>query len=185
MLVLFAHSGTGSTVATVHRGDGVILQLPGYDRKYRVPHDLAHFATERALGMSAGVFGAIAAGGVFSNMRLISGKPRHDAAQRSRQLLDEHKRMLTTAELLAGVVHRAVESDEAERAPALVREAWVSFDGTDFPWTDAQVSDAVTALLELAVEWEAHGAVRATWPDDLVAPMPVPHGVKRGRRGRT
>ncbi|MEU4692869.1 hypothetical protein [Actinoplanes sp. NPDC023714] len=185
MLVLFAHSGTGSTVATVHRGDGVVLQLPGYDRKHRVPHDLAHFATERALGLTAGVFGAIAAGGVFANMRLVSGKPRHDAALRSRRLLEAHKRALTMAELIAGVVHRAVEEDEAGRAPVLVREAWVSFDGTECPWTDAQVTEAVTTLAELAEEWEAHGAVRATWPDDLVAPMPEAHGVKRGRRGRT
>ncbi|MEU8244199.1 hypothetical protein AB0C07_38595 [Actinoplanes missouriensis] len=185
MLVLFAHSGTGSTVATVHRGDGVVLQLPGYDRKYRVPHDLAHFATERALGMSAGVFGAIAAGGVFSNMRLVSGKPRHDAAQRSRQLLDANKRALTMAELLAGVVHRAVEEDEADRVTALVRDAWISFDGSDFPWSDEQVTEAAVTLAELAAEWEALGTVKAMWPDDLVAPMPVPHGVKRGRRGRT
>ncbi|WP_433825231.1 hypothetical protein ACQP2E_24230 [Actinoplanes sp. CA-015351] len=185
MLVLFAHSGTGSTVATVHRGDGVVLQLPGYDRKHRVPHDLAHFATERTLGLSDGVFGAIAAGGVFSNMKLISGKPRHDAALRSKLLLEAHKRSLTTAELLAGVVHQAVEDGDAGRVTALVRDAWTSFDGGDLPWPDEQVTQAAAELGELAVEWEALGAVRAVWPDDLVAPMPVPHGVRRGRRGRT
>jgi hypothetical protein len=185
MLVLFAHSGSGSTVATLHRGDGVVLQLPGYDRRYRVPHDLAHFATERALGMNAGVFGAIAGGGVFANMRLVGGRPRHDAAQRSRLLLDAHKRTLTLAEMMAGVVHRAVEADQGELVPALVREAWSSYDGSAVPWTDAQIGSAVTGLLDLAGEWEAHGAVRATWPEDLVAPMPEPHGVRRGRRGRT
>ncbi|WP_229072598.1 hypothetical protein [Actinoplanes sp. DH11] len=185
MLVLFARSGTGSTIATVHRGDGVVLQLPGYDRKHRVPHDLAHFATERALGMPAGVFGTIAAGAVFGNMRLVSGRPRHDAAQRSRLLLDAHKRDLTMAEVVAGVVHRAVEQDDTYRVPALVREAWVSYDGSGCPWSEEQAAAAADALTAMAVEWEAHGSLRAVWPDDLVAPMPEPHGVRRGRRGRT
>lgn len=45
----------------VHRDDGVVLLLPGYDRKWRVPHDLAHLTTERALGLTDGVFGSLAA----------------------------------------------------------------------------------------------------------------------------
>ena len=185
MLVVFTHSTTGSTVATVHRSDGVIFQLPGFDRKYRVPHDLAHFVTERTLGMSGGVFGSIAAGGVFDNMRLVSGKPRHDAAARSKRLLEANKRTLGMAELLAGVVHRAVEEDDTGQAAVWVRKSWGSLEEGECPWTDAQVNEAVAALVDLAGEWEAQGTLRVTWPDSLVAPMPVPHGVKRGRRGRT
>ncbi|MFC7531085.1 hypothetical protein [Actinoplanes sp. GCM10030250] len=185
MLVVFAHSTTGSTVATVHRADGVVLQLPGYDRKYRVPHDLAHFATERSLGMSGGVFGSIAAGGVFSNMRLLSGKPRHDAAARSKLLLEANKRTLGLAEVIAGVVHRAVEEEETAQAVTWARKAHGAMAEGDFPWTDDQVRQAVQDLVELTVDWEAQGGLRLAWPEQLIAPMPVPHGVKRGRRGRT
>jgi hypothetical protein len=185
MLVVFAHSTTGSTVATVHRGDGVVLQLPGFDRRYRVPHDLAHFATERSLQMSGGVFGSIAGGGVFDTMKLVSGKPRHDAAARSKRLLEANKRTLGMAELLAGVVHRAVEHDEAEQAAVWARKSYGVLEEGASPWTDAQVDAAVAALGELAVEWEAQGTVRVTWPEHLVAAVPVPHGVRRGRRGRT
>ncbi|MEV6303646.1 hypothetical protein AB0M02_29840 [Actinoplanes sp. NPDC051861] len=185
MLVVFAHSNTGSTVATVHRSDGVVLQLPGFDRKYRVPHDLAHFATERSLGMAGGVFGSIAGGGVFSNMRVLSGKQRHDAAARSKRLLDANKRTLTMAEVLAGVVHRVVEDDEAAKAPVLCRNAWGVIDPGEFPWADEQIAQAIRDLVEMSVDWEATGTVRVTWPESLVAPMPAPQGVKRGRRGRS
>jgi len=47
MLITFTRALSGSTLATIRRGDGVVLELPGYDRKYRVPHDLAHAVTER------------------------------------------------------------------------------------------------------------------------------------------
>ncbi|KUL23361.1 hypothetical protein ADL15_46630 [Actinoplanes awajinensis subsp. mycoplanecinus] len=185
MQVVFVHGPTGSTVVTVHRADGVSLVLPGYDRKHRVPHDLAHFATERALEMSGGVFGAIAAGGVFGNMRVVGGKPRHDAAARSKLLLDAHRETLTRAEVLAGVVHRAVEEDAAEQAHLLVRTAWRDLATEPFPWSDDHVHEAVRTLDELSVEWEATGTVRVIWPDHLVATLPEARGVRRGRRGRT
>ncbi len=185
MHVVFVRGPTGSTVATVHRADGVSLLLPGYDRKFRVPHDLAHYATERALAMSGGVFGAIAAGGVFDNMRVVAGRPRHDAALRSKRVLDAHRETLTMAELLSGVVHHAVEDGTAGQAPALVRNAWHSLGTDPFPWTDDHVEQAVHTLTELTVEWEARGTVKVTWPDNLVARLPESRGIRRGRRGRT
>ncbi|BCJ40265.1 hypothetical protein GCM10010168_31230 [Actinoplanes ianthinogenes] len=184
MHVVFVRGSTGSAVATVHRADGVSLQLPGYDRKHKVPHDFAHYATERALEMSGGVFGAIAGGGVFADMRVVGGKPRHDAAARSKRLLDAHRETLSLAELLAGVVHRAVEDGSTEKTPAMVRDAWQSMGTGPFPWTDEHVEDAVRILTELTGEWEAQGTVRVTWPDHLTAPLPEQPGIKRGRRGR-
>ena len=185
MQVVFAHGLTGSTVATLHRSDGVVLELPGYDRKWLVPHDLAHFATERALGMPGGVFGSIAAGGVFANMRVLRGRPRHDAAQRSKRLLDANKRTLTLAEVVAGLVHRAVEEDRTADVCRQVRHAWDAVGDGPFPWADEPVRAAADALDELLVEWESRGTVRAVWPERLTAPAPEPHGVRRGRRGRT
>jgi hypothetical protein len=38
MLIEFTRSSGGSTVATIHRSDGVVLELRGYDRKFRIPH---------------------------------------------------------------------------------------------------------------------------------------------------
>jgi hypothetical protein len=182
MQILFAHSTIGSAVATVHRDDGVVLQIPAHDRQHRVPHELACFATERCLGMTGGVFGSIAAGGVFPHMRLLSGKPRHDAAARSKRLLDANKRTLGLAELIADVVHRAVEQGDTTKVPVLARDAWSVLDSGPFPWTDEQVNEAVQDLLELTEEWEGQGAVRVTWPERLVAAVPAQRESKKGRR---
>ena len=183
MLITFARALSGSTLATIRRGDGVVLELPGYDRKYRVPHDLAHAVTERELGMAGGVFGSIAGGGVFDNMRVVAGRPRHDAAERSKRLLAANKQSLGVAEILAGVVHDAVEHDETatmERA----RRSWGVFSTEPLPWSGQQVAAAVAALRELGVEFEATGKVVLTWPDRLTSPMPAMAGTRRGRRGR-
>jgi hypothetical protein len=183
MLITFARALSGSTLATIRRADGVVLELPGYDRKYRVPHDLAHAVTERELGMPGGVFGSIAGGGVFDNMRVVAGRPRHDAAERSKRLLAANKQSLGVAEVLAGVVHDAVELGEQstlERA----RRSWGVFSTEPLPWSDEQIAGAVAMLAELAVEYQAHGKVVFTWPDRLTSPVPVMAGAKRGRRGR-
>lgn len=107
MLVVFCSHPWGGCLTVLHRDDGVVLELSPVSRKWRVPHDMAHVATERALGISDGVFGTLAAGGVFGNMRVARGRPRHDAAARSARLLSENSRSLSTAEMLAGAMHAA------------------------------------------------------------------------------
>ncbi|MCU7727020.1 hypothetical protein ODJ79_25105 [Actinoplanes sp. KI2] len=183
MLITFARGLSGSTLATIRRGDGVVLELPGYDRRYRVPHDLAHAVTERELGMAGGVFGSIAGGGVFDNMRVVSGRPRHDAAERSKRLLAANKRSLGIAEILAGVVHDAVEHDATSTMERL-RRSWGVFSTEPLPWSAEEVAAAVAMLGELAVDFEATGKVVFTWPDRLTSPMPATVGTRRGRRGR-
>jgi len=135
MLITFARGASGSTVAAIHRRDGVVLELPGYDRKHLVPHDLAHAVTESALGMDRGVFGSIAGGGVFANMRVVTGRPRHDAADRSRRLLAANKSTLGIAEVLAGVIHDAVEHEDPAAVLDRARRSWGVFSAAPLPWT--------------------------------------------------
>jgi hypothetical protein len=185
MQVTFARGATGSTLATIRRRDGVVVELPGYDRKYRVPHDLAHFATEWHLGLSGGVFGSIASGGMFSNVRVVDGRPRHDAAARSKRVLDGNKRTLGLAEVMAGVVHDAVEHGRERTALADARRTWGTWSTDPFPWTEQQFADAIRRLTELAAAYQRDGVVRVDWPDSLSNPAPSGSpGVKRGRRGR-
>ncbi len=108
----------------VRRDDGVVLVLPGQDRKWRIPHDLAHLVTERELRLAHGLFGSIAAGAVFEGMRVVSGRPRHDARARSQQLLKTNARALTVAEVLAGVIHEAAEYERHNRLQSTAEEAW-------------------------------------------------------------
>jgi hypothetical protein len=184
MLVTFVRTETGTTLATIRRGDGVVVELPGYDRKHRVPHDLAHVVTERQLGLSGGVFGSIAGGGMFANMRVVAGRPRHDARTRSERLLDANKRTLGLAEVMAGVVHDAVEHHTEPVAAARARRTWASRCTGPFPWADEQVIDAVRRLAELSAVYRRDGTVSVDWPDRLANPVPPASGIKRGRRGR-
>jgi hypothetical protein len=184
MLITFARDGRGSTVATIHRGDSVVLELPGYDRKYRVPHDLAHAVTESELGMAEGVFGSIAGGGVFGNMRVVAGRPRHDAADRSRRLLAANKRALGVAEMLAGVVHAAVEHGRTAAIEGDARRAWGMFGTEPFPWTTLTLTAAVDRLAALTTGFARTGELTFTWPDRLTSRVPAPAPTHRGRRGR-
>jgi hypothetical protein len=183
MLVTFTRAASGSTLAVIRRGDGVVLELPGYDRRHRTPHDLAHAVTERELGLAGGLFGSIAGGAVFANMRVVGGRPRHDAAARSRRLLRANRATLGTAEVLAGVVHDAAEHGTGDAAPAAARRAWAAFNADPFPWAAEQVTGAVWRLAELAAAYRRTGAVSLDWPDTLCRPVPAPPAVRRGRPG--
>jgi hypothetical protein len=184
MLIRFTRAASGSTLATIHRRDGVVVELPGYDRKYRVPHDLAHVVAERELRLSGGVFGSIASGAMFSNMRVVQGRPRHDATERSKRLLHGNRRVLGLAEVVAAVVQDAVVRGAGDRVAAEARRTWASVSADPCPWTDRQLAEVVRQLAALTAEFVRRGQVEVCWPDALSGTVPDRPGIKRGRRGR-
>jgi hypothetical protein len=154
----------GGYAALIHRTDGVTVRLPGFDRKWRVPHDLAHLVAERELGLARGVFGCIAAGAMFSNMTLVEGRPRYDVRARSRAVLRANSADLTLAECLSGVVHDAVEHDQdLPTAYRRLREAWGVLRAEPCPYQPAELRRAIDVLGQLVARWEAlgHGEVLA------------------------
>jgi len=159
---------------TVHRRDGVTLEMRSYDRKFRVPHDLAHAVTERELKLDAGVFGCIAAGAVFSSMRVLSGSPRHDAAARSARIIKANARSITVAEVLSGVLHDAAEGSLTMPLYKRARESWGIVEERPFPYTEATLAATAEALEALADHWSGlrPGAELAfAWPPGLAAPI--------------
>jgi hypothetical protein len=170
VLIEFRHAPRGECQAWVHRPDGVVVWLPSYSRKWRVPHDLAHAVTERELGLAEGVFGSIASGAVFENMRVVSGRPRYDARAVSARVLRANRRALSTAEALAGVLHQAVEHRRPVPQSA-AREAWGVVNQDPFPWTDADITRATETLRALGERWSGSGsddALEFTWPHRLI-----------------
>ena len=181
----FRRAERGESEALVHRLDGAVVWVPSFTRKHRVPHDLAHAVTERELGMAHGVFGSIMAGAVFDNMRVVSGRTRHDARAVSDRVLRANARTLTTAECLAGVLHHAVEHHRPVPA-AMARRAWGSINEDPFPWTDADISRATKALRDLDEQWRTAAdddVLTFAWPSRLTAPPPTPPRA-RARRSR-
>ncbi|MEW2505177.1 hypothetical protein AB0878_32390 [Amycolatopsis sp. NPDC047767] len=169
MDLVFEHDPRGETFTRITRGDGVVLGLPSYSRKFRVPHDLAHAAVERSLGLSGGIFGSIAAGGVFDNMTVLHGKPRHDARDRSRRVLKAASGSIAVAESLVGVLHRAVE--HRRRPPfAAAREAWGVIRAEPYPFGDADIRGAVELLAGLVEVWSRQAEpLEFAWPSRLRA----------------
>ncbi|WP_328605032.1 hypothetical protein OG943_34100 [Amycolatopsis sp. NBC_00345] len=167
MDITFEHDPRGECFARIRRRDGLVLGLPSFSRKFRVPHDLAHAVTERALGLGGGVFGCIAAGAVFGNMRVLEGKPRHDAKARSERVLKAAKRSIGVAECLSGVLHEAVEHGRQLRF-SVARETWGILEQDPFPYSEREIRSASEKLHELAEVWQTSGEpLEFSWPERL------------------
>ena len=190
MRIVFTPVPDGECVTTFHRRDGVVVAMPSYSRKWRVPHDLAHAVAERELGIADGVFGSVAAGAMFTNVRVIAGRQRHDATERSKRILAANRQMLGVAEIVAGALHDCVEdahrtipgADPATNPGRHIREA-LSVSATGPPsWSDDTIHAAADALRSLAAEWTRvplGGALEFFWPDRLVKPVPPPSRARR------
>jgi hypothetical protein len=175
MLLTFRAQGSNECVTTAERPDGVVVGLPPAGRKWRVPHDMGHAATEMALGLRDGIFGTIAAGGMFGGMTVLEGKPRHDAAARSERLLKANSSSLGDAELLAGVIHHSVEKESEQSPWEWFQRTWASRHAEPLPWTLDDVTAAQDLLRELERKWRKHGreGVELEFPKELVSEVPL------------
>lgn len=165
--MVFTKGAAGAYWCHVHRPDGAVVFVPSFDRTHRIPHDLAHVATERALWMTDGVFGSIMAGALFGDMRVVSGPRRHDERQRSDRIVraNSASRALTVAEALAGLVHKAVETGDHDLL-GKARKQWGAVRQDPFPYPAAALASARTLLEELANRWAAlpvDGELEVSW----------------------
>jgi hypothetical protein len=154
----------GNYAVLVRRDDGLTARLPGYDRTYSVPHDLAHFVAERGFELTQGVFGSIAAGAMFSNMSLVDGRPHYDGKARSRAVLRAHADELGLAECISGVVHESVENHLD--FPATLRrlhEAWGRLRPGPCPYEGGVLRRTLGTLGALGARW------RTVEPGDTLA----------------
>src|SRR3989442_12393403 len=94
----------GQSTTHVRRGDGVTLELPSYAPLHRVPHDLAHFVIERAVGRTCGFWGSIADGAVFGGMQVVPRRRTARVEERSRQVMRGASSRVTEAEAVVGTV---------------------------------------------------------------------------------
>lgn len=156
MKAVFTKQPGGRYLVHAHRPDGSVVAMPTSDRTFRVPHDLAHYAVEHAFGLADGVFGVVMSGGLFDKMSMVSGRRRHDEAARSAAVLraanDSHT--IAAAEVLAGVIHHAVETGDSAGLAINAREQWGIVRQDDFPYSEAEVRTARDLLAELDRRWQ-------------------------------
>lgn len=143
------------------RADGVIVELEGGawnqvgGAAREVPHDLAHLVVEEELGLARGVWGVLAAGGLFRGARVVPGGRRQKAhaADRARAVLAESVEELNQAEVLTRAVADLALADRLDPGAArrAAGERW---------WSEAVTRDALTrCFTRLRAEGEAWAAL--------------------------
>jgi hypothetical protein len=111
------HRGEGRAYfALARRDDGVLVRLQGfaYDRSFDppLPHDLAHFVVEEELKLKAGLWGVIAAGGLFGPNMVVAGRQRPHARERGREVKKWAGDRLGQAEVLVRVLCEIARAGE-------------------------------------------------------------------------
>ncbi|GAA4843402.1 hypothetical protein GCM10023403_01380 [Pseudonocardia benzenivorans] len=176
----FARREGGGSLATIDRPDGVRLLLTSYDRANSVPHDLAHFVTERDLGLRRGLWGSIADGALFDSVQFIAGKRRHDDAARSRAVRRANADELALVEVLVGAMCRGLPMADAAAAREIGR-AWSSVRDSPCPFPPDRRTAAVNELRRLGLlfgQLDASATLALDWP---TAPAARTGGRRRRR----
>lgn len=92
--------------SVLHRRDGLVVELDGggYNKvggaARELPHDLSHFVVEDGLGLEAGLWDVLAAGGMFGHAKVIEGRRPPHAAKRAQAVVDAAGDRLSQAEML-------------------------------------------------------------------------------------
>jgi hypothetical protein len=122
--------GGVDSYSEIERDDGAVFRMAEFSRGgARLPHDLRHLIVELELGVTDGIWGTIADGGMYTSMRFTGGhRPPHDAARKSDALTKARHHRIGRAELLANLAE--------------------SIEALDFP-TDAQVRDIIRRHLSV------------------------------------
>jgi hypothetical protein len=177
--------------SVLHRRDGLVIELDGggYNKvggpARELPHDLAHFVVEDGPGLEAGLWGVLAAGGMFGHAKVIAGRRKPHFAERSQAVVDAAGGRLAQAEMLTrSVCDLALEGADSDvrRLKAATGDGW---------WRDTtaeQIAATCRSLRETSVRWRdlrAGEALKVLWrlpPPPTRAGSPAPR--RRSARGR-
>jgi hypothetical protein len=141
----------------ITRDDGATFHVQGVAHMFAIPHDLAHFAIEQALGLKRGFWGSVAAGAVFKTMHYTGGRRRPHAAERSRTLLKQNAARLSEAEVLVRLFNDAIEQGHAENSPVLLRERLAQ------RWSPPGKPRRTFSAAEIAATFAAWTEIRRKW----------------------
>lgn len=167
MRVVFPRLTDGSeNHAVVRRDDGVIYRVRGNGQRCgpELPHDLAHFVVERALGLTDGFWGSVAAGAVFTSMSHVSGRRRPHASETSKAIKREQRAAIQYAEAMVFLVEN-ITSDDGASIRRLTGRLLATLPP---PYPEPEViRPAVAALREATARWRAlepGEELELTWP---------------------
>jgi hypothetical protein len=166
--------------AVVERDDGVVYRMDSYTvMGPELPHDVRHLIVERELRVSDGIFGAIAAGTVWTSMHHVRGRRPPHSADRSDQLKRAQRNRVLRAELLANLVEDVAALDDP--SPDAIRRIArtqlsvvpVAEPGADPADVIALPAPAVLAAAASTLQVEAARWARLRVGDELVYEWPL------------
>ena len=167
--IVFHKGDTRRYRSTLRRADGVVVELEGgsYNRvggpAGELPHDIAHLIVEDELQLARGVWGVLAAGGLFRGASVASGRQRPHAARHGREVLQASVEQLNQAEILTRAVCdlTLAGTPDLRALRAATGERW---------WSDSAGEDALrrafARLRDASRRWAelpAGETVRFTW----------------------
>lgn len=120
MEITFTKTAERDYEVLVRRDDGVLLQVRSFDRPRGLPHDIAHFGVENELHLEHGFWGLLAAGVMFPNIRVASGRLRRNSAERSRSFLKQLGQQPIEAEVLVSVM-LSITEERADKEWGMVK----------------------------------------------------------------
>ena len=177
LAVSFARTPRGGAQITVHRDDGVIINVGAIGPREPVPHDLAHLVVESMLGIRLGLWGSIAAGAIFPGMEVVGGRLPPRARERSGAILKENHEDIVLAELAVGLVVNSMTGrwGALRKATGLISGGGdqdqvarvLKATGEKLPaaWV-AQVPNLCKAMAQMAGRWNrvpVGGELAVTW----------------------
>ena len=114
MRITFWRFASGvDSYSEIERGDGAVFRMAEFTRGgARLPHDLRHLIVELELGVTDGIWGTIADGGMYASMRFAGGRRLpHDAARKSDALKKARHHRIGRAELFANLAESIAALD--------------------------------------------------------------------------
>lgn len=114
--------GGVDSYSEIERDDGAVFRMAEFTRGgARLPHDLRHLIVELELGVTDGIWGTIADGGMYTSMRFAGGhRLPHNAARKSDALKKARHHRIGRAELFANLAESIAALDSP--TDAQVRE---------------------------------------------------------------
>jgi hypothetical protein len=169
MQITFTKAERGCETVAL-RDDGVRFKVPNYSVTRRLPHDLAHYAVEGALGLADGFWGRVASGAVFRGMEWLDGRRKPHAGERSRALVKANPHAGAEAEGLVFTFIRVVDQG-LDRRPEMVAKLLQEVDRPEHrqPWSlpREEVARICARLRELQSRWDGLAvgeSIAVTWP---------------------
>lgn len=156
----------------ITRSDGVTWLVKGVGHMGNLPHDLAHFVVERALGIRQGFWGSLAEGAVFGSLTHVEGRRKPHAAQRSRDVLRRNDKTMKESEILVGLFDQAMGEGLGASSPELRhrldRYTWTPPGHPPRRISDQQIAAVCEGWARLRADWEALGVgetLELHWPE--------------------